>query len=215
VGAHRGSSHTEDYPRLLIARSLVRHRARAASLDLGHALRGRSRRRAAGGRSGLLRGVLRGALGLQLLGVEDAIASETSIGQGLGIVFEGIGRGLGAAVRNLKSLIILYQDEVNFSAVTLDRTRLHIPRDAQSLGVGGVSHTAQFLDGDVVTLTLLHPGVGQVSEREQDDYGRAAELEISAGFARHEKRHRLHELYSSAQAWVKDRKDIAGVTIFC
>src|SRR5277367_975065 len=121
-------------------RGLVRHRARAAGLDLGHALRGHTRSPATGGRSRLLRRVLRRALGLQLLGTEDAIASETTIGQGLGVVLEGIGRGLRAAVRNLKSLIILDQHELNFRAVPLDRTGLNISRDAQALGVGRVSH---------------------------------------------------------------------------
>src|SRR5208282_2884684 len=77
---------------------LVRHRPRAAGLDLGHALGGRISRRAAGGRARLLRRILRSALGLQLLSVEDAVPSETAVGQCLGIVLESIGRRLGAAV---------------------------------------------------------------------------------------------------------------------
>src|SRR5580692_5637980 len=115
---------------------LVWHPARPACLNLGHALRGGIRRCAVGGRSRLLRRILRRALGLQLLGMEDAVASETAVGQRLRIVLEGIGRWLGAAIRDLKSLIVLDQDELDFRSVTLDRTRLNIPRNSQALGVG-------------------------------------------------------------------------------
>src|ERR1700685_1801990 len=140
---------------------------------------------ATGGRSRLLRGVLRGAFGLQLLGMEDAVASEAAVGQRLGIVLEGIRRRLGAAVRNLKRLIVLDQDKLNFCAVPLDRARLHISRDAQPLGVGRISHAAQFFNRDVVALTLLDAGISHVSKRQQDDYRRATEFKVPAGFAGH------------------------------
>jgi len=174
---------------------------------MGHALCGRIRRTAPSRRSWLLRRVFRGALGLQLLGMEDAIASEATVGQCLGIVFERIGRRLGAAVRNLKSLIVLYQDEFNFRSVPLDRTGLNIPRNPQALGVGRVSHSPQFLDSDVIALALLDAGISEIPERQQDDYRGTAEFQVSAAFAGHERNYRLHELYSSARAWVKDRKD--------
>src|SRR6202521_2031383 len=96
--------------------------------------------------------------------MEDAIASETAVCQRLGIVLEGIGRRFRTTVRDRQSLVVLYKDKLNFCAVALDRTGLNVPRDAQALGVGGVSHTTQFLDGDVVTLAFLDASVSQVSE---------------------------------------------------
>ena len=60
----------------------------------------------------LLGRILRRAFGLQLLGVEHAIASKRAIGQGLGFVFESVRRRFRSAVDNGQKLIVLYQYEV-------------------------------------------------------------------------------------------------------
>ena len=55
--------------------------------------------------AGLLGRVFRGALGLQLLGVKNAVAAKTAIGQGLGVVFESVRRRFGPAVNHGQKLI--------------------------------------------------------------------------------------------------------------
>ena len=95
---------------------LVRHRAGADGLNLSHAFWSCT----AGRRSWLLRRILRGALGLQLLGVKDAIAIEAAVGQRLGIVLERVGRRLGAGVVHVKRLIFFHQHKLNVRPLTLD-----------------------------------------------------------------------------------------------
>ena len=70
--------------------------ARCGALVLRHALAGS----AAGVLPAAFGRVLRGALGLQLLGVEDAVASETAIGQRLRVVLKSVGRSFGSGIRN-------------------------------------------------------------------------------------------------------------------
>src|SRR5260370_6674679 len=72
---------------------LIRHPARSGVLILRHALC-----RFCAWRGSRLRRILRRALGLQLLGVEDAVASKTAVGQGLRVVLESVGRGLGPGI---------------------------------------------------------------------------------------------------------------------
>ena len=118
-----------------------------------------------------LRSVLRGALRLQLLGVEHAIVSETAIGQGLRIVFESVWRRFSPGVRHGQRQVVFFQHEVNARSGALDRPGHHISRDAQSLGIGVVAHAVQFLDGDVVALAVLYAGIGEIAERKQNQHG--------------------------------------------
>src|SRR5579872_5764333 len=67
-----------------------------------------------------LRSIFRGALGLESLGVKNAIVTETAIGKCLRIIFEGIGGRLGSGVVNIEQLILLHQHELNVRPYPLD-----------------------------------------------------------------------------------------------
>src|SRR5208337_4563752 len=81
-------------------------------------------------------------------------------------------------------------------ALALNGAGLNVSRHPQTLGVGGIAHGAQFLDGDVIALALLDAGVRQITEREQNRYDGPAELQVLAGLTRH-KPHALTKLYAS------------------
>src|SRR5579883_1661819 len=131
------------------------------------------------------RSILGSALGLQRLGVKHAVFAEAPFREGLGIVFERIGRRLGPGVAHRQTQVLLHQDELHMRAVALDRAGLHVPRDAKALRVGTVAQTAKLLDGDVVALAFLHPGVGEVAEHQENDDGRTTKLQVPAGIAGH------------------------------
>ena len=100
-------------------------------------------------------GVLGGALGLELHGVEDAVAAVGADGKGLGVVLEGVGRGLGALVLDAESLVELDEGEGGAGADALDGAGLDVAGDAEMAGVGLVAHLLELGDGDVVALGLL------------------------------------------------------------
>src|SRR6185369_14098587 len=62
-------------------------------------------------------------------------------------------------------------------------------------------HAPQFLDGDVIALALLHAGVGEIAEREQNDDESAAEFNDLARLRRH--RHYLLQTLLAAEKPVK------------
>src|SRR6185437_5121373 len=68
----------------------------------------------------------------------------------------------------------------------LNRAGLHVAGDAQALGIGAIAHPMQLFDGDVVALTLLHAGVGQVAQGEQNQHHRDPEFQELTGLRRHE-----------------------------
>src|SRR5579864_5812994 len=86
------SGHASGVPQRL---GLIPHPARSGILVLRHALSGLSAR--SSGLTGFRR-VLRCALGLQLLGVENAVAPETAIRQSLRVVFKSVRRGFGSRI---------------------------------------------------------------------------------------------------------------------
>ena len=108
--------------------------------------------------------------------MENAIASEAALGQGLRAVFECVRWRLGPVVNNIEYLIVFNQYEINIRSAALDGPGLYVSCHAQALGVCPVAHPAQFFDGDVVALALLYAGVGKISERQQDDHHGAAEF---------------------------------------
>src|SRR5258708_4956357 len=57
-----------------------------------------------------------------------------------------------------------------------DRSCLYVACNTQTFGVGTVTHSAQFFNGDVVTLALLHTGISQITDREEDNYDHGPEL---------------------------------------
>ena len=114
---------------------LVRHPIRSGTLVLRHALAGLSGRSGSG-----LRRVLRRALGLQLLGVENAIAPEFAIGQGLRVVLKSVGWGFGPGIGNGQRQIVFLQHEIDAGSRTLDRSRHYVSSYSQTLGVRLVPH---------------------------------------------------------------------------
>ena len=151
-------------------------------LDLSHVL---GWRRLRCGSWLLLGSVLRSALCLQLLGVKHAVAAEAAIGQGLRIVFKSIGRSFGPGVIHCQILILLYQHKLHVGPGPLDRSRLHIAGDSQTLRVRAVAHLMQLLDGDVVALAVLDTGVCQVGKQQQDEKRRSAKLQIRLQWTGH------------------------------
>ena len=117
--------------------------------------------------------------------MKNAVAPEAAIGQSLGIVFEGIGRGFDAGVIDRDILVFLDQHKLNMGSCAMDGAGLNVPCDAQALRVGAISHFVQLFDGYVVTLAVLHTGIGQVTEQQQNDRCRSAELQISLGLSGH------------------------------
>src|ERR1700675_2675083 len=115
---------------------LVRHPTRSGTLVLRHALTGFSGRSGSG-----LRRILRRALGLQLLGVKNAIAPEFAIGQGLRVVLKSVGRGFGPGIRNGQRKIIFLQHEIDAGSRALNRARHYVSRYSKSLGVRLAPHS--------------------------------------------------------------------------
>jgi len=118
--------------------------------------------------SGLLRSIFRRALGLQRFRVENAVMPKAAIGQRLRVIFKSIGRRFSSCVIYREQLILLHQHKLYVSPVAPDRSRLHIPRDPQALGVSAIAQLVQFGDGDVIALAVLNPGVGEITEQKQN-----------------------------------------------
>jgi hypothetical protein len=111
--------------------------------------------------------------------------AKAAIGQGLRIVLEGVRRRFGSSVIDREQLILFHQDELHVGSGALDRPRLHIPRDSQTLRVSAITHLVQFADGNVVALAILHAGVGEIAEQQKNQDRRSPELEIGLNLARH------------------------------
>src|SRR4029078_10882721 len=103
---------------------------------------------------------------------------------------EGVRRRFGAVIDDAQQLVILNQDEAHVCTAALNRSRLYVSGDSQTLGVSAIPHSMQFFDGDVIALALLYTGVGEIAQSEQDDDHRDPEFQKSAGLGRHLGRHR-------------------------
>src|SRR5580658_1800387 len=175
-----------------------------------------ARRRSVRGRPRLRGRVLRCALSLQRLGPENAIRTNLSIRKGLRFVFEGVGRSFRPGVVHGESLILFDQHELHMRSVTLDRPRLHVSRNPQPLRIRSRAHGMQFFDGDVITLTVLHPGIREIAEQHDNQHRDGPELQICVSLARHDDRSRgtLPHVRTvrAAQAGIKIREDRQGPT---
>src|SRR5271169_1035351 len=158
----------------------------AASVGrIGRTILGALCRRCGCSRLLVLGRVLGGALGLQHLGVEDAVVPVAALGQRLGVVHEGVGRRLGAVINHGQHQVLLDERELHMRALALDRARRHVAGHPQALGVDAGIHRAQLLDGHVVALALLHPGERQVGQPEDDDPDSHAKLHVFVVHPRH------------------------------
>src|ERR1700722_19115191 len=107
-----------------------------------------------GGGAGCCGGVFRGAFGLELGGVEDAVVAVGADGEGLGFVLEGIGWGLGALVADVERAVLLEEGEVDVGADAMDAAGSYVAGDAEMADVGLVAHALKLTDGDVVALVI-------------------------------------------------------------
>src|SRR5208337_374525 len=67
----------------------------------------------------------------------------------------------------------------------LDRSRLDIARNSQTLRVSAVAHLVQLFNRDVVTLAVLYAAIGQVAEQQQNGRRHSAKFKIDIGLNRH------------------------------
>ena len=118
---------------------------------------GRRRRRCAG----LSWSVFAGAFGLELIGVEDAVAAIGADSERLRVVFESVGRRLGSLVRDVEETsaggfgrvaLVFVEDEVYVGSLGHDGAGLDEALDAEIAVISLVSHAAKLGDGDVVAL---------------------------------------------------------------
>jgi len=121
--------------------------------------------------------------------MKNAITAIAAIGEGLRIIFESIGRSFGSGVIDGEKLILLHQHKFHVRAGAFDRSRLHITRYAQALGVGAVAHLVELADGDVIAFAVLDTGVGEIAEQKKDYDRGAAELQIGFCLTGHETPH--------------------------
>ena len=138
-----------------------------------------------GAAPGLAGGVLAGALGLELRGVEDAIAAIGADGEGLGFILEGVGRRLGAFVVHTDGLIQFDQSELGVGTGALDGTGLDVAGHTQVLAVGLVAQGLELGDGDVILLGVARGGDGQPGDRSHDKGSGDDELQRGLGLRRH------------------------------
>ena len=130
--------------------------------------------------AGLGGGVLAGALGLELGGVEDAVAAVGADGEGLSVVLEGVGWGFGAFVVHAQGLALLDESELGVGTGAGDGAGLHVACDAEVDVVGPVAHGLELGDGDVVALGIARAGDGEPGD-DGDDEGSGDE-EADWGF---------------------------------
>jgi hypothetical protein len=131
----------------------------------------------------LIRGgsVLRGALGLNLLRMKDAIGSVGTLDQRLRIVLERIRRGFGAAICDLQLQPLLVNLKIRARALAMDAAGNYLSGNPQPLGMSLGTHALQLFDGDVIALAVLNPGEREIGKsRHNDGYG-DAKTKISAG----------------------------------
>ncbi len=93
--------------------------------------------------------------------MEDAVASVGADGEGLGVVFEGVGRRLCAFVVDLEGAALFEQDELRVGAGALDAAGSYVAGYAEVAGVGFVAERIELRDGDVILFGALHAGVGE------------------------------------------------------
>ena len=132
---------------------------------------------------GLVRrwGVLRRALGLNLLCVEDTIRAVSTFNESLRVVFERIWRRLGAPIRNLEFQALFIDLEIRASALSADAARNHKSGDAQPLGMCLIAHSLQLFHSNVVAFALLNTGKREIGHGTNDHYHGDAKTKISTG----------------------------------
>src|SRR5579864_692863 len=117
--------------------------------------------------------------------MENPVLAKAAFRERLRVVLERVWWWLGTCIAHRQTQVLLHQNEIHMRAAALNRSCLHISRYPKTLGIGAVAKTTQLLDGYVVALALLHPGVGKIAQHHQDQNRSAAEFQVFAAFARH------------------------------
>src|SRR5712692_1031896 len=113
--------------------------------------------------------VLRGALGLDFIGSEGAVARQFSLDQGLGAVHESVGQGIAADVAHSQRFALSLDDEIHPAGEPRNRAGAHRPADADAVVNVGRLHGGKFHDGVVICLALSRAHPPQPAQRHQDD----------------------------------------------
>ena len=119
--------------------------------------------------------------------MEHAVPAEAAIGQRLRVILERVRWGFRARVVDRNILIFLHQHKLHVSSDALDRSRLHVARYPQTLGIRAIAHLVQFFDSDVIALAVLHSRVSQIGQQQQNRHGGPTELDIGFQLTRHGK----------------------------
>jgi hypothetical protein len=101
--------------------------------------------------------------------VENAVVSVGAYGQGLGVVFEGVGWGFGALVDDGEFAALLEEIEGGVGAGAMNAARGDVAGYSEMADVSLVAHALEFADGDVVALVVAAAGEGQVGDCAEDD----------------------------------------------
>jgi hypothetical protein len=134
------------------------------------------------------RGVFRGALCLQLGGVEDAIVAPGADSQGLGIAFEGvrrwfrslIGDANGARIRGSFRVVALElgKNKADIGAALFDGFRLDEAFHSQIGLISLFAHGLHLGDGDVIALAGSSAGKSEVANGAEDDHRCNADADL-------------------------------------
>src|SRR5215468_6201705 len=125
--------------------------------------------------------VLRGALGLNLFGVEDTIRAVSAFDESLRVVLKRVRRRLSAAICNLKLQALFIDLEIGAGALSANASRNYEPGDSQPLSMRLVTHSLELFDGDVVAFAFLNAGEREIRHRANDYKNREAKTKKSAG----------------------------------
>ena len=127
--------------------------------------------------------VFRSAFGLDFVGLENAIGSETPIRKRLRIVSERIGQRIGTGINNFKRLFSLVQDESHLRRAFYNRARLNVSTHPKPLSLGRPSHLLQFGDCLVIGLRVSNSTYGKPHERSNNKDHQDPKLQIGVHIA--------------------------------
>lgn len=108
---------------------------------------------------------------MKLGGVEDAVMAVGTHGERLCIVLEGIWRGLGALVGDVKRSALLEQHKVSVRSGAPDAPRSDVPGDAEVAYESLVTHSVELANGYVVAFVVTDAGERKIADRCKDDHG--------------------------------------------
>ena len=101
--------------------------------------------------------------------MEDAVMTVHSYREGLGIIFERVGRRLDAFVTDIQPAILFQKREIDEGTAAMNAAGRNVARHPQMAYIGLVAHGLQLADRDVVTLIIADTSEGKIAHRGDDD----------------------------------------------